>query len=278
MKRILPFLAIAIVAFLVFSGCEQQSTEPEPETFDPPTDVAYVTYQDSVKITWTASDDEGDSGFAGYLIYRRENAGFSSLSDSAIATYLMFPSPVTGTELMVHGLPSDRMHFFALRSIKITGDDTTLSGLSNSVDTSPTIWFSDTIHEVAGGSGVICAIDFDNQLIYPMELTYLNHIDIYLGVNDSARLSLRSPSLYGAEWSGRVAQIKRLGGMADDVSQYDSAGGEDGWASEVEVYPRDIYAVKMGSHYSKVYIQSFYGSDGIVFTAAYQDVEDYDHF
>jgi len=277
MKRFL-LISIALLAGLaLIVGCEKSSEpEPEPDTFDPPTNIAYVTYQDSVKITWSVSEDDTANGFAGYLVYRRENAGFSGLSETDLAALLAQGSPVTGTEITITGLASDKKHYFAVRSIAIDGSDTTLSDLSSTIHTSPTIWFSDTIYKVEYSESAFCAIDFDNQVIYPMELSYLTHIDIYLGLNTSSRLSLRSPDLYSSEW--REAEVKRLGGGATSVAEFGSAGSS-GWSSEAEVYPGDVYAIKTGSHYSKVFVESIIGASvGIAFTAAYQNVEDYDRF
>lgn len=175
-------------------------------------------------------------------------------------------------------LDSDKKHYFAVRALKID-PDSVLSDLSTTVNTSPTIWFSEIIYQSDGSDSLICAVDFDNQVVYPMDITYLTHIDVYLGLNDSSRLSLMSPSLYGGAWSERVSQIKRLGRAdTDSVAEFSSAGSS-GWTNQAEVYPGDVYAIKMGSHYSKLYVSAWVGSgEGIAFTAAYQDIEDYDHF
>jgi hypothetical protein len=84
----------------------------------------------------TASPDAGKAGFAGYYIYRRENAGFTGLNDSALATYLVSTTPITTLEFTFHSLSSDIINYFAVRSVKIDGD-TTLSVLSTTVSTSP---------------------------------------------------------------------------------------------------------------------------------------------
>lgn len=282
MNRFL-FVSMIFLAFMISFGCKK-STGPDPEpvdTLDAPTALQYVTYQDSVKITWTASRDAGKTGFAGYFVYRRENAGFSGLNDSVLATLKITPEPITENQIVVHGLLSERKHYFAVRSVKISGSDTTLSSLSNTVDTSPTIWFSGTLYESAGGASALCAIDFDNQIIYEMNLAHLNHIDIYLGVDDSMRLALCSPSRYGTEWTSRVAEIKRLGVGTIGLASFQSAGTA-GWTNRVTLYPSEVYAIRISSHYSKIFIESFVGgvypNRAITFSAAYQDVENYDHF
>jgi hypothetical protein len=276
-----PLLILA-VALIIF-GCSSTDPEPEPEpeVFDPPTSLVYLTYQDSVRLSWTASVDESETGFLGYLVYRRENAGFSGLSNEDLAGYLVSADHIGGVATTITGIPSDRKHFFTVRAIKIVGSDTTLSALANTVDTSPTIWFSDTIWEVAGGTGVMCAIDFDNQIVYPMELTYLTQIDIYLGVEDSNRLALKSPSLFGTEWSDRTAEVKRLGVPIAGLASFNSAG-TTGWTNERLLYPGESYAVKIGSNYSKIFVEGFtsgvYPNRGIIFSAAYQNVDNYDRF
>ncbi len=283
MRRLI-FPLIIIAALLAFIGCDstEPEPEPEPETFDPPTGLAYMTYQDSVKIEWSPSPNAGDAGFQGYLIYRRENAGFSGLSDSELETYLVPSSPVGGVETTIAGLASDRKHYFATRAIKVVDGDTSLSDLSNTVDTSPTIWFEDTLWEVTGGDSVICAIDFDNQVVYPMELTHLTHIDLYLGVDDSNYLTLKSPSHFGTEWESRVANMKRLGIATDGLASFSDAGTIGTSTMITLSQPGTSFAVKIGSHYSKLYFVNFVGgaypNRGIYFKAAFQEVEDYTHF
>ncbi len=277
------FPVVVLTTLLMAFGCSSNDPEPdpEPEVFDPPSNLTFLTYQDSIQLSWVPSPDEGETGFLGYLVYRRENAGFGSVSAEDMPTYLVSTDPIGGVGTTVAGIPSDRKHFFTVRAIKVEGDDTTLSALASTVETSPTIWFSDTVWEEAGGAGVICAIDFDNQMVYPMELTYLTQIDIYLGMEDSNRLALRSPHLHGTDWSDREAELKRLGVPLQGLASFNSAG-TSGWGDEVLLYPGESYAVKIGSNYSKIFVQSFtsgvYPNRGIVFSAAYQDVDNYDRF
>jgi len=283
MRKFAAIMLILLAGLIIFVGCEKKTTEPEPEpeTFDPPTGLTYTTFQDSVMLTWNPSPDAGETGFEGYLLYHRENAGFDGLSSEELATYLVSPDPNSGTEITVYGLSSDRKHYFALKSFKVDGGDTSLSSLSGTVNTSPTIWFEDTLWEVAGGDSVICAIDFDNQAIYTMDLLHLTHIDIYLGVDDSNRLALKSPSLFGDEWADRETEIKRLGVAVNGLASFTSAGTNN-WTDEIVLYPGESYAILNGSHYSKILIENWIGSGypnrGISFKAAFQDVENYDHF
>lgn len=280
--RKLMFLFIILAASLIIFGCSSTDPEPEPEVFDPPTGLTYMTYQDSVKLSWSISPDAGQSGFQGYLIYRRENAGFSGLSDTELEAYLVSSSPVSGTETTITGLASDKIHYFAARAIKVVGGDTTLSNLSGTVDTSPTIWFEDTLWEITGGASVICAIDFDNQVVYPMQLAHLTHIDLYLGVDDSNFLTLKSPSNFGTEWESRVANIKRLGIATEGLASFGDAGTIGTSTTATLTQPGTTFAIKIGSHYSKLYFVNFVGgaypNRGIYFKAAYQEIGDYTHF
>jgi len=286
MNRFVFVMLIMVLGMMLFVGCEKKTTEPEPEpeVFDPPTSLVYATYQDSVKLTWNSSPDATDDGFAGYNLYHRINANFSGLTEEEMATYLIAESPVSGNEIVLADLTSTSKHYFTARSMKIGSDDTTLSSKSNTVDTSPTIWFSDTLWESTGGDSatVISAVDFDAQAVYPMDLAYMTFIDLYLGVDDSNYLSFKSPSLYGTEWSSRVASIKRLGIATDGLASFGSAGTIGTSRSITLTQPGTAFAVKIGSHYTKVYFVNFVGgaypNRGIYFQAAYQEVEDYDHF
>ncbi|MCD6501693.1 hypothetical protein J7L01_03755 [bacterium] len=280
MKRFVLVMFILAASVMLIVGCSKSTEpEPEPEVFDPPTGLAYATYQDSIALSWNASPDASEDGFVGYLVYRRENAGFSGLSEDDLAA--LSPVAVAGITATSTGLASDKKHYFAVRAMKIVGAETTMTSLSNTVDTSPTIWFSDTIWESAGGDSVICAIDFDNQVVYPMELAHLTHIDIYLGVDDSNRLALKSPSTFGTDWSDREAEIKRLGVATSGLASFTTAGS-GGWTDEVTLYPGEAYAIHIGSHYTKILVENWIGGAypgrGITFSAAHQDVEDYDHF
>lgn len=283
MRRLL-FPLIILAALLAFVGCDstEPEPEPEPEVFDPPTELAYMTYQDSVKISWTASPDAGETGFQGYLLYRRENADFSSVPAAEMNEYLVSTTPIGGVETTVSGLLSDRKHYFAAKAIKVVDGDTTLSDLSNTVNTSPTIWFEDTLWEVTGGDSIICAVDFDNQVVYPMELAHLTHIDLYLGVDDSNYLTLKSPSHYGTEWESRVANIKSLGIATHGLASFGSVDDIGTSTAAILTQPGTSFAVKIGSHYSKLYFVNFVGgaypNRGIYFKAAFQEVEDYNHF
>jgi len=283
MRYLAMFAILIILAFGAFLGCSSTDPEPEPEpeVFDPPTSLAYVTYQDSVRLTWNASPDDTDAGFVGYNIYHRVNANFSGLDADSMAAYLV-GAPVVGNETTIVGLASTSKHYFAARAIKINSTDTTLSKNSNTVDTSPTIWFSDTLWESTGGDSVISAVDFDAQVVYPMDLAYLTFIDLFLGVDDSNYLMLKSPSHFGAEWSSRVAYIKRLGISTDGLAYFGEAGTIGTAKSQILTQPGTTFAVKIGSHYTKVYFVNFVGGAypdrGIYFKAAYQEVEGYDHF
>ncbi|MCK5832506.1 hypothetical protein KAH81_02450 [bacterium] len=282
MRKTLFLLSFCAIIMLVVFGCEKSTDpEPEPEVFDPPTGMVYVTYQDSVKLTWNPSPDEGETGFTGYKIYHRVNADFSGLTSEEMETHYM-GIIVNNTEIVISGLSSVSKHYFTARSIKIEGDDTTLSSNSNTVDTSPTIWFSDTLWESTGGDSAFSSVDFDAQVVYPMNLAYLTFIDLYLGVDDSNYLTLKSPSLFGTEWATREASVKRLGIATAGLSSFGSSGTIGTARSQTLTQPGTTFAIKIGSHYTKFYFVNFVGGAypdrGIYFQAAYQEVEDYDHF
>ncbi len=281
-KTALLIAFVAIASIMVFACSKSTEPDPEPEVFDPPTGLSYITYQDSVKLTWNASPDEADSGFAGYKVYHRINADFSTVNIDSMEPYFT-GTIVTGTQTTLTGLSSTSKHYFTTRAIKINGSVTTLSNKSNTVDTSPTIWFSDTLWESTGGDSIYCAVDFDEQVVYPMDLAYLTFIDLYLGIDDSNYLTLKSPSLFGAEWSSRVANIKRLGIATDGLASFGSTSGGIGTApSQTLTQPGTSFAIKIGSHYTKFYFVNFVGgaypNRGIYFQAAYQEVDDYDRF
>jgi|GEM_PF-2459114 len=284
MKRAI-LIAFVIVGALVFLLACDKSTDPdpEPETFDPPTNLTYLTYQDSVKLAWNASPDAGDDGFAGYLVYRNDNLGFAGMTEEQLAG--LSPMLVTDVNATMVGLASSIKHFFAVRAIKVEGDDTTLSSLSNAVDTSPTIWFSDTIWEVEGGAEALSAIDFRNQRVLPMTGANLTFIDIYLGVDESNDLALKSPRLFpGWAEGGRETYIKLLGVPEEGkgLATYNTPGTVGTTEMVILGQPQRIYAIKAGSNYGKLYLVSFVGgappTRGIYFEAAFQDVEDYARF
>jgi len=283
MRYFVLFTILIVLVLGVFWGCSSTDPEPEPEpeVFDPPTSLAYVTYQDSVALTWNSSPDDTDAGFVGYNIYHRVNANFSGLDDAEMETHLI-GAPVTGNETTISGLSSTSKHYFTARAIKINSTDTTLSSKSNTVDTSPTIWFSDTLWESTGGDSVFSAVDFDAQVVYSMDLAYLTFIDLYLGVDDSNYLTLKSPSLFGTEWSSRVANIKRLGIATNGLASFGEAGSIGTSKSQILTQPGTTFTVQIGSHYTKIYFVNFVGGAypdrGIYFQAAYQEVEGYDHF
>ena len=266
------------LTFGIFVGCSSNDPEPEPEPepFEAPTSLTFVTYQDSVRLDWNHSPDAADSGFLGYYVYSRI-APLANVDVDSLQDYALFADPIDAGEFSVTGITSSSKHYFGLRAVKVNSGDTTYSPLSVEVNTSPTIWGGGMVYEI--GADTVSAVDFSGDAVYEMELIYLNEIDIYLGVDTENNLQWRSPTMFGADWSDRVSQIKPLGtGLFSDFFE----AGSGGWLDSSKVDLGKIYAFKTpDNHYVKlivVDISGIFPDRNVEFEFAYQDVVNYDRF
>ena len=278
MKRFSLLLVIIGIFGLLVENCEKSDDPDEAGSgpFDPPSGISFVTYEDSVAISWNHTPDAGDTGFVGYYLYTRI-APLENVETESLFTYRIFDDPVDQAEYTVMETVSTSKHYYGLRSVKIVDAETTYSELSSEVHTSPTLWGGGMVVESDAGS--TAGIDFSEDSVHAMTLANLNFVDIYLGVDSENNLQWRSPELYGDDWADRNSAVKVLGtGLFSDFY----AAGSDGWLDTVKVDLGKIYAFRTpDNHYVKLIVEDLsgiYPNRTVQFSFAYQDVVNYDRF
>ncbi|MBN2543867.1 fibronectin type III domain-containing protein [bacterium] len=275
-------LLLSLVCFLLFYlGCSEDDT-PEPADTNP-RNLAYVTYADSVKLTWSHCEASSENDFMGYFIFV-ENHSIVSDDTSEL------PDPYNGTaelgtEMMVDGLVLGSKYFFHVRAAFGTAGDYTLGDPSNEVETAPVIVGYDTLYEFASAANP-SGYYFEGGHPVNMISEYAESIDIYLDTLNNRR-AFKSPHLVPTEhpelWEERVSEVLLLGeGSFNNFNVFRDANW-DGDNYEVEItVSSQVFTIKTpNNHYVKLIIVSTFNeapNRAIGFRYAYQPIVGYQKF
>ena len=267
--------AAGVAALLCAFGC---SDSTKPDVFDPPGDMKVINGDLSVALGWSASADEGKTGFSHYNVYKGTTS-LLSVSASELAAHKI-ATVNKGVYAYTDALQANGVrYYYHVRSEK---DDGTLSGPSDEVQGAGRIEGTGKIIEEfdsAGDSG----FDFSTGETVSLKASNpnrFNDTDIYLGTtaeNDTstAALALKSPELLARlgndEWISKDSDVKLLG-TDFDIPTTEAPGA--GWANSQNVVEGNVYAIKTPTgNYVKMKILDITGLAGdrkITFKYAYQ--------
>jgi hypothetical protein len=264
-RRILALVAISFVITLIGVGCGGDSTTKPPTELAPPTNLKAINGETQIQLQWTASPDQGGSGWTGYQIYR--SRGSMPLTTTPPDSNLLGTTAATATSYTDSGTggPADTtLYYYQVRAK--TGDKVSVGvqvrGIRRPEGTGRII----VEFEGSGSSG------FNFITGQPVSLSHTNQYrfeltDIYLGTasaeDDSTNnnnvlyaLTLKSPEKLAAHtggdplWAEVQSRILDTGGTDFTIST-----GTDPSQMESPAIDGHVYIVKTPrGHYAKLQI------------------------
>ncbi|MBN1756206.1 fibronectin type III domain-containing protein [bacterium] len=273
------FLLALLLGMLILFGCSEEAEEPLDTN---PRNLDYITYDDSVGLSWDHCEAYSESDFLGYFVFMANVSLLGYAVDTLPEPYNS--DPVTASEIRVDSLEQGTKYYFHIRSAFGTYDAYTLGDPSNEVQTSPIVFGMDTLYEF--DSPDPSAYYFEGQHRLSMNHIYSDSIDLFLGTDGSGNLAFKSPHIVDTDhpeyWEERITQIKKLG--SGNWLEYNQTL-DSGWNAnyfETIGLSGEVFVVKTpNNHFVKVVISGSSGTTPnrmVEFRFAFQPRVGYNHF